>query len=181
MASKVDTLLAAFDRVINEPWTGSLSGQERVWFLVYDPAEQRKVELRMGDFEMATIKAGKKWISISMKPCFPQWMSNHEYKDDYFADPEALVDQLETEFKQTAIDFLAGQIEMLGADDTTLVAVRDVSALYGLVRLSEVLNGAANAFRGRLLIFFPGEHHKNQYRLLDARDGWSYLARPITA
>lgn len=181
MASKVDTLLAAYDRVINEPWTGTLSGHERVWFLVYDPAEQRKVDLRIGDFETATMKAGKKWVSVSMKSCFPQWMANHEYKDEYFADPEALVDQLETEFKQTAIDFLCRQIDTLGADDTTLVAVRDVSSLYGLVRLSEVLSGAASAFRGRLLIFFPGEHHKNQYRLLDARDGWSYLARPITA
>jgi len=26
-----------------------------------------------------------------------------------------------------------------------------------------------------------GEFEKNHYRLLDARDGWSYLARPITA
>lgn len=181
MASKVDTLLSAFDKAINEPWTGALSGQERVWFLVYNPAEQRKVDLRIGDFETATMKAGKKWISISMKSCFPHWMANHEYKDEYFADPEALIDQLETEFKQTAIDFLASEIHAKAADDTTLVAIRDVSALYGLVRLSEVLSGAASAFRGRVLIFFPGEHHKNQYRLLDARDGWSYLARPITA
>jgi hypothetical protein len=181
MASKVDNLLAAFEKVIHEPWTGTLSGQERVWFLVYDPAEQRKIDLRIGDFETAALKAGKKWISVSMKSCFPKWMANHPYKDEYFADPEALVDQLETEFKQSAIDFLTNEITNKGADDTTLVAIRDVSALYGLVRLSEVLSGAASAFRGRILIFFPGEHHKGQYRLLDARDGWSYLARPITA
>ena len=52
MASKIDQLLSAFEIVINEPWANSLSGQERVWFLVYDPAEQRKVDLRIGDFEM---------------------------------------------------------------------------------------------------------------------------------
>jgi hypothetical protein len=178
MASKVDILLAAFERTINEPWTGALSGQERVWFLVYDPAEQRKVDLRMGDFEMATMKAGRKWMSVSMKLCFPHWMANHEYKDDYFADPEALVDQLETEFKQVAIDYLTEQLK--GSDDQTLVAIRDVSALFGFAKLSDVLEGAVKSFQGRLLIFFPGEFHKNQYRLLDARDGWSYLARPIT-
>ena len=35
--------------------------------------------------------------------------------------------------------------------------------------------------RGRLLVFFPGEHERGNYRLLDARDGWNYLAVPIDA
>ena len=34
--------------------------------------------------------------------------------------------------------------------------------------------------RGRLLVFFPGQYEHNNYRLLDARDGWNYLAIPIT-
>lgn len=176
-----DNLLAAYETVLKEPWTGALSGQERVWFLVYDPAEQRKIDLRMGEFETATMKAGKKWFEISLKPCFPEWMSGHDYKEEYFADPEALIDQLETEFKQYATGFLAGKMQAGEVDDNTVVAVRDVSALFGFVRLSEVLHGASGAFRGRMLVFFPGEFQKNQYRLLDARDGWSYLARPITS
>lgn len=181
MASKVDLLLSAFDRVVHEPWSPLLSAQEKIWFLVYDPAEQRKIDLRMGDFEATARRAGKKWITLSLKPCFPQWMADHDYKEEYFADPEALVDQLETEFKQTAINFLTTQIGTQGADETTVVALRDVSALFGFARLSDVLNGAASAIRGRMLVFFPGEHQRSQYRFLDARDGWSYLARPITA
>jgi len=35
--------------------------------------------------------------------------------------------------------------------------------------------------RGRLLVFFPGVYEQDNYRLLDARDGWNYLAIPITA
>ena len=35
--------------------------------------------------------------------------------------------------------------------------------------------------KGRLLVFFPGVYEQNNYRLLDARDGWNYLAFPITA
>jgi hypothetical protein len=27
---------------------------------------------------------------------------------------------------------------------------------------------------------FPGQFERNNYRLLDARDGWNYLAVPIT-
>ena len=34
--------------------------------------------------------------------------------------------------------------------------------------------------RGRLALFFPGDVDNNNYRLLDARDGWNYLAIPIT-
>jgi hypothetical protein len=32
---------------------------------------------------------------------------------------------------------------------------------------------------GRLLVLFPGEYNEPQYRFLDARDGWNYLAVPI--
>jgi hypothetical protein len=181
MASKIDQLLAAFELVINEPWSSSLSGQERVWFLVYDPAEQRKVDLRIGDFETATTKTNKRWITISLKNCFPTWMSNHDYKEEYFAEPETLVDQLEAEFKHFAINFLIKEMERLDTDSNTLIAITDISSLFGFCRMSDVLNGCANSFKGRMLIFFPGEYDKNHYRLLDARDGWSYLARPITA
>lgn len=181
MASKADQLLAAYELVVNEPWSTSLSGQERVWFLVYDPAEQRKIDLRIGDFETATIKAGKRWVNISLKRCFPIWMANHEYKEEYFADPETLVDQLEAEFKQFAIEFLVNAIKEQLTDENTLIAISDISSLFGFSRMSDIINGCFNVFKGRMLIFFPGEHAKNQYRLLDARDGWSYLARPITA
>ena len=35
--------------------------------------------------------------------------------------------------------------------------------------------------QGRLLVFFPGVYEQDNYRLLDARDGWNYHAVPITA
>ena len=108
-------------------------------------------------------------------------MSKHDYKEEYFNDPESLVDQLEGEFKLFAIDFIIAEFEKLGTDENTLIAVKDISSLFGFNRLSDVLSGCSNYFKGRLLLFFPGEYDKNQYRLLDARDGWNYLARPITA
>jgi hypothetical protein len=107
-------------------------------------------------------------------------MSKHDYKEEYFQDPESLVDQLEADFKQYAIDFLIAEFERLGTDDSTLIAVRDISSLFGFNRMSDILSGCSGSFKGRLLLFFPGEYDKNQYRLLDARDGWNYLARPIT-
>jgi hypothetical protein len=176
----MDQLILAYDKIINEPWSNSLSGQERVWFLVYDPAELRKVELRMGDFESATIKAGKRWECISMKSCFPTWMANHDYREEYFQTPEYLVDQLEAEFIPFAIEYLRTRLSEIQTDPNTLIAIKDVASLFGFGRLSEILKSCDNDFKGRLMIFFPGEFEHNQYRLLDARDGWDYLARPIT-
>jgi len=30
-------------------------------------------------------------------------------------------------------------------------------------------------------VLFPGVYEQNNYRMLDARDGWNYLAIPITS
>lgn len=180
MKAKIDQLLDAFEKVVQEPWSSSLSGQERVWFLVYDPAEQRKVDLRLDDFANVTLRSGKKWQDVSLKKCFPTWMANHDYKEEYFSNPEYIIDQLEAEFMPFAIQFLKKALKAIDQNENTLIAIRDVSSLFGFVRISEMLKSCDKDFKGRLLIFFPGEFEQNQYRLLDARDGWDYLARPIT-
>ena len=51
---------------------------------------------------------------------------------------------------------------------------------WDAVKVSALLNAVNDAIAGRLLVFFPGQHEGNSYRLLDARDGWNYLAIPIT-
>ena len=180
MASKVDLLLQNFSTVVREPWTGTLSLSERLYFLVYDPAEQRKIDFRLQDFESATLRAGKKWARISVLGLFSRWMALNEYCDAYFEDPAALADQLDGSFKTYVVNYLSDELTKLAADKDTLAAITDITALFGFCRLSEVLNAVHSDFPGRILIFFPGEYEKNHYRLLDARDGWSYLARPIT-
>lgn len=58
-----------------------------------------------------------------------------------------------------------------------------VGSLFGLARVSSVVEGIKDAVGGRLVVFFPGEYHpeNHAYRLLDARDGWNYLAVPLLA
>jgi hypothetical protein len=65
-------------------------------------------------------------------------------------------------------------------DENTVVAVHGVASLFGFTKLSLVLKEVEHNIRGRLVLFFPGEFENNNYRLLDARDGWNYLAVPIT-
>jgi len=181
MANNVDGLIQAYDKVVSGKWEETLSAQERIWFLVYDPDNQRKVDFRLIDFENATKKAGKKWINISLKYYFPNWMASHEYRDEYFLEPDSIVDQLEFDFKNFAIKNIIQEIRKHQIDNETVIAFTDVASLFGFARLSDILNHIAGEVKGRLLVFFPGEFEKNQFRLLNARDGWSYLARPITA
>lgn len=108
-------------------------------------------------------------------------MASHEYREDYFTSPEYIVDQLEAEFIPYAIQFLKNELTKTDQDEYTIIALKDVSSLFGFARLSEILKSCDKDFKGRLLIFFPGEFEQNHYRLLDARDGWDYLARPITS
>ena len=180
MKSYIERLLESFTKVLNEPWQATLSGQERIWFLVYDPLEQRKVDFNMTEFETVSIRSEKKWNKVSLKRCFPTWLSKHEYRDDYFSYPKYIVDQLDADFMPFATQFLKSELERIESDHNTITAIHDVSSIYGFARLSDLLKSCDQNFKGRLLIFFPGEFDQNHYRLLNARDGWDYLARPIT-
>ncbi len=181
MISKIDALLNAYENVLKEPWNLKLSGQEKVWFLVYDPSEQRKVSLRMGDFESITRKNNRLWIEVDLQPSFPLWMSQHEYREEYFASPEGIQDQIESDFKGFVVDHITQAVEAATDIENTVVAITNVSSLFGFIKLSDVLREIYSINKGRMLIFFPGEHQNNHFRLMDARDGWNYLARPITA
>jgi Domain of unknown function (DUF1788). len=107
-------------------------------------------------------------------------MGKTDYRDVYFEEPDTLTMKLRSDFVQ----FLAGQLrEALtaeGVDDDTVIAVQGVACLFGFTRVSLVLKEVVKDIRGRLLVFFPGEYEDSNYRLLDARDGWNYLAVPIT-
>ena len=72
-------------------------------------------------------------------------------------------------------------MRVLDQPDETVVAVTGVASLFGFTRISQVLPLVEPHVRGRLLVFFPGVYENNNYRLLDARDGWNYLAVPITS
>lgn len=177
--AKVNDLIKKFGNIIKEPWTKGLSGQEKVWFLVFDPAELRKVEFKLGEFEMLTLNAGRKWHVISLRGLFTSWMANHDYKEAYFDDPEYIHDVLQGEFKDFVMERLNEMMNDRNYEETLLV-LKDVSSIFGFLKLSEVINALSNKIKGRMMVLFPGEYSNRQYRLMDARDGWDYLARPIT-
>jgi hypothetical protein len=72
-------------------------------------------------------------------------------------------------------------IKNANVNDNTVVALKGVGSLFGLLKVKEVVDKFAPMVNGRLLVFFPGSYENNNYRLLDGYDGWNYHAVPITA
>jgi len=177
---RIEDLADRYQRHIAAPWQRNLAGGQKAVFLVYDKTDERKLLARKRLFEIATREAGHKWTSFDLTNAFPAWMTADDYREAYFESPDDLRMKLDTEF----VPFAAGQLrEALTApevDDDTVVGVFGAACLYGFTRVSSVLKEVERDIRGRLALFFPGDVDNNNYRLLDARDGWNYLAIPIT-
>jgi hypothetical protein len=148
--------------------------------VVYDKELERTLLARKELFAIATRETGHEWFELSVADAFAQWMSAEEYRDAYFESPEDLQLKLESEYAEFVASRIREFLEKSEAMSTSVVAVFGVGALFGFTRVSRVLKLLEPYIRGRLVIFFPGVYDQNNYRLLDARDGWNYLAVPIT-
>ncbi|MHB8576576.1 MAG: DUF1788 domain-containing protein [Dehalococcoidia bacterium] len=176
--SAIEGLAQAYEERVAQPWAAGLSGPERVWLAIYDPAQERRLRFRLRTFETATRTAGHGWIEVDITDAFARWMAALAAREQYFANPQRMSMRL-----QQFTDHVAGEIDaaLRVADELAVVAVIGAGAVFGVARVSEVVDRVAGGIRGRLLVFFPGQRIENNYRLFDARDGWNYLAVPIEA
>ncbi|KNE27046.1 BREX protein BrxB domain-containing protein [Achromobacter spanius] len=185
MSSKVSKLVSAYRQHLTVPWQGRLAAIQRVIFAVYDKADELRLRANVDEFALATQQAGKQWLVLDVTNAFPEWMASQEYRDAYFESPEDLAGYQTgelTEFVSDLTTKLKARIAAEAGSDT-VVALLGVGTLFGLARVSSVVEGIKETVQGRLLVFFPGEYHpeNHTYRLLDARDGWNYLAVPLLA
>lgn len=178
MPSRIDGLVKQYAKLVKLPWERHLAGEQRVWFAIYDKTDERRLRYQLQEFEAETTLAGKAWREVDLTDSFARWMGDFAYREAYFADPGE-VERLMPEFQDSVVERV--RAEFAKGDANTVVALKGVACLYGLLMVSDVVKALAAHVPGRLLVFFPGEHEGNNYRLLDARDGWNYLAVPITA
>ncbi len=176
---KIEQLAANYERHLSVPWQRSVSGAQRVMLLIYDKEQERSLRARLGEFEIKTRSAGHEWIQYDCTTVFSRWLANDEYREAYFECPEDLTMKIEGEFK----DYLAESLRntLRAANENTVVALTGVASLYGFAHLSEFVRAVEPDIQGRLIVFFPGAKEGSNYRLLDARDGWNYLANSISA
>jgi hypothetical protein len=178
--SKIEELAERFGRHIETPWQRTVAGAQRVIMVVYDKELERTLRARKVAFETACRQAGHDWHEIDVTVSFAEWMSQDEYREEYFAAPEALQIKLEAEFPVFLAERIQQALRPPEVTENSVVALFGVASLFGFSRVSQVLTLVERDIRGRLAVFFPGHLDRSNYRLMDARDGWNYLAVPIT-
>jgi len=179
--SDMDSLVEAYDRFVGLPWSTGLAPAQRVWMVVYPPRDERRLRARVAAFEAATTKAGHRWVLVDLTDAFARWLGSHPYRESFFKKPSMLSSAALQEFERYLVAEVAENAGAAKDDDDAVVAIVGAGALFPFTKVIRLLDAAAPLVKGRLVVFFPGERDGSNYRLLEARDGWNYLATPIMA
>jgi hypothetical protein len=180
--SRVDDLIANYQRFAKLPWPSGLAPPQRVWMAVYAPEDERRLRLHLQEFETASNAAGHEWSLIDITHAFEDWMAAHEYREAYFANPKLIQPEL-AGFLDALVAGVRDELIALSTPNS-IVGLVGAGSLFGLgdrVRVSILVDRIEDLIAGRLLVFFPGEVEQNNYRLLNGRDGWNYHAVLINA
>lgn len=180
MKNRVEELAARYQRHVLSPWPHSLAGAQRVVFVVYPEDMERALRARIGDFRQVTEAAEHGWTQTDSTSWFADWLAaeDEDYREAWFEQPELLAPKLEAEFPDYAAERLGRALAK--SDENGVTALTGVGSLYGFLRVSNLVRRVEPDIRGRLVVFFPGAKDGTNYRLLNARDGWNYLAQAIT-
>jgi Domain of unknown function (DUF1788) len=175
---QVEDLADRFGRYLQVRASVTGVAAERVLVVVYEKELERTLRSRFAEFRNQAEAAGRTFKQTDCTTMFADWMEQLDYRETYFAEPELLGAKIEGDFKRFVIQRLREALR--GTDANTVVAVTGTASLYGFVRLSEIIREVDAETAGCLAVFFPGTKDSNNYRLLDARDGWNYLAHSIS-
>ena len=177
--SVIDRLLSNYSRQVRLPWPANMSGKQRIWFAVYPPAEERRVRARLPQFEALTLEANHGWSTVDLTRVLPEFLAAHKYRESIFQRPQHLRAGSDLEIR--AATLVNEACSRTGADAGSVVAVTGLASLFDFMRVSNLIERVEDSVPGRLLVLFPGEYAGNIYRFMDARDGFNYMAIPITS
>ena len=176
--SRIDALAKRYAHHIAVPWQPGLPAANRVVMLVYEKELERQLRAKLLEFEQATRTAGHGWQLVDLTAAFADWMGAMKYREEYFERPEDIRLKLDSSFLRHVADLIKARLSQASEND--VVALLGAGSLFGFLRLSDVIKEVEREIQGRLVVFFPGQKDGNNYRLLDARDGWNYMAVGIT-
>ena len=87
---RIEQLVENYGRFAALPWEQNLAGAQRVWFAVYDKTDERRLRIRLGEFELATKSTKHGWKLVDVAGAFAEWMAAEDYREDYFKAPDDL-------------------------------------------------------------------------------------------
>ena len=154
MADRISKLLESYESHISMQWNQLLSAEERAVIVVYDKADELKLQARLGEFELAT-----KTHQHGKRPGLLKTKYSYFFED--------LVEQIITNIEPTK-------------KKKDVLCLSGCGTLFGFLSISDLLKAISKRLAGRVVLFFPGEKIDNVFRLLDATDGWGYQATTIS-
>lgn len=178
--SRVNRLLQSYGKFISIPWRCDAAAAQRVIFCVYNKNDELRLRAKIDEFEIATRQAGHQWALFDLTDMFADWLFGQRYAGSYFQKPH-LLSAILPKYLAFIIQEFEGFLNEKGVNEDAVVTLKGVGSLFGFLKVKEVVDRLAPLVAGRLLVFFPGSYENNNYRLLDAYDGWNYLAVAITA
>jgi len=178
--SKIKKLLNTYETFIQLPWRMDSAADQRVIFCIYDQNAELQLRAKTEEFEIVTRKVNHGWFLFDLTNTFAFWLSKNRYAKSYFAQPE-IIQTLTGSYIAYIVEEYRRFIVENNITENDVMALNGVASLFGLLKVKEVVDKLAKLTKGRLVVFFPGSFENNNYRLLDAYDGWNYLAIPITA
>src|SRR5208283_3690980 len=109
---------------------------------VHDKEDERKLRLRLGLFEEATLHSGHKWMAIDLTDAFANWMcgpDNANFAESYFESPELLDEAVLADMKQSVVTRIQSALAALPDPDNSVLALHGVASLFGFLKISELL------------------------------------------
>jgi len=179
--SRINQLLANYRRHVQLPQRSSASAAQRIWFAVYPPEDERRLQHCIQEFDLATRDAGWNWHLIDLHGQFAQWLATLEGEERviWFSNPQDINLYARTEWRDRLAAFIKEEIAKVAEPERAVVALTGLTELFDFLPVSDLLEAIEGSVPGFLLLLFPGERENNTYRFLCARDGWDYLAIPI--
>lgn len=179
--SQLDQLVANYRRHIQLSHSPGLPTAQRVWFAVYSPEDERRLQARLGEFDICTREAGYLWQPIDLRGQLAAWFLSVDAGElpEWFKYPDDIVTYARTGFQDQLLSFIRAEMDKTSDPRRTVFALTGLMELFDFRHVSEILGELEKSFQGFLLVFFPGEREEHSYRFLGARDGWNYLAVPI--
>jgi len=180
--NQIDQLLVNYRSHIQMPLRPGLPASQRVWFALYPPDEERRLANRALEFDMATTDAGHPWVRVDLKGSLARWLDSvdEDERAEWWKHPADIELYAKTEWKGVLTKLFREQVACAAEPDRTVFALTGLMELYDFLHVSELIDSLEQSFPGFLLVFFPGVKEGNTYRFLDARNGWNYLAVPIS-
>ena len=88
--SKIERLIASYNKYIAIPWRADAAAAQRVIFCVYNESDELRLRSKIDEFEIATKDNGHDWAVFDLTDTFAEWMADQKYAHSYFKKPNLL-------------------------------------------------------------------------------------------